>query len=689
MKELLKRLVNSPIALALLLAVITVAVLPPIVPRHKMRLINQFSAPNRLYAYYTEESDSSISDISLLRSSKTSITLESINKRLHYRDGLSADDYTKIYCPLPPPKRDDVFIEDLDGDTIKDILYITQAADSTFLIQRNTKSLEQESRYFLSDGGQIYYAFVRFFYFSDEIAYFSVLIKKGARQFETTIYSFDKKNKEIETIYSFDNIVRGFQLKEVNNRILFFARGKDYRGIYNLNVKTGICDSIIIDGNDMFSLFLTENSEILPYSYSLDHLIGHSENNLFYLDIDKLIAKGKIERHHIARKKDSESFRLKYIKDGTVLYTIHTQNEGRLYRYNINKNKTKRIRIKGKPLVKSLIYYGDIDNNGKKEIVYTNEKNASESYCILEEDRIYSDICVYPVGREDLHVGNCMKHDNSIIFQSPSNERILKYFKNPEYYKHWLWSSFIAFIIIFVGIFIQKIKEIRIYRKQQANSKILQLQLENVQRRIDPHFIFNSLNNLGSMILNGETDESYDYLSQVSGVLYKALRNRGVLMTIEDELNFCTSVLDTQCIRFKNRFEYEVYVDKEVNTETLLPSNILNSMTDNCIKHGFAGINYTGLISINIQHQRRGTLVIVEDNGKGRKAAQADKDQSKSTGTGLEICKHYVQLLNHERKTNKLSFKIIDLYTNDIAKGTRCEFYIPNDLSLDTDEKAK
>ena len=186
------------------------------------------------------------------------------------------------------------------------------------------------------------------------------------------------------------------------------------------------------------------------------------------------------------------------------------------------------------------------------------------------------------------------------------------------------------------------------------------------------------------MILQGETHKSYDYLSQVSGVLYKALRIKGILVSVEEELNFCTAVLDTQRIRFEDKFDYEVYVDKAVDTKTLLPSNILNNMADNCIKHGFSGINYTGIISIEILRRRHGITVVIEDNGKGRKAAQADKDQSKSTGTGLEICHHYVQLLNHDRKTNKLSFKIIDLYDKGNPKGTRCEFYVPDKLNLES-----
>ena len=132
-------------------------------------------------------------------------------------------------------------------------------------------------------------------------------------------------------------------------------------------------------------------------------------------------------------------------------------------------------------------------------------------------------------------------------------------------------------------------------------------------------------------------------------------------------------VLDTQRQCFKDKVDYEIFIDKEVDVNALILSNILNSMVDNCIKYGFANISYLGLITIELLKKTCGYLVAVEDNGKGKAASSVDKDQVKLTGTGLGICYQYVALLNMNRKINLLLFRILDLY-DDLSCGTRCEF---------------
>lgn len=677
MKSDLRRIFKSPIVISLIIAIVVILLIPPLVSRKIIHVSNSFLVHNRLEAYY-EDADSSVSFVSFLKYSRTSMHLESVGKRKNLIRGYTLNDYHKIFTPLKPPRRDDVLIEDVNSDGVQDIFYVDQVGDSAFLVHATVEDPEAKKNILISDHGEINYYFIRFFYFNDGQIYFTFFSKKGRKDYHSAVFSYCMETDKIESVFQLNRVFRGMQLPNYEDHILLYSKERSDVSFYDINVKDKSCDTIPLQGDDF--VFLFRNTEIFPYQYYSKNVFVRNANALYILDQNELINYDRIQKKLIAQKKGDEKFSIMYSKDNVVFYTKYTKSRSALFKYDFKTNKTKRIKIKGRPFVKTILYYGDLDDNGKCEIVFVNEKNAHESYCVFEEDRLYPNVCVYPVGRDDLDVKNCIVRDNKVFFQSQKMEQVISYRNNPNFYKHWLWVMLIGVFIVFTGYFVQKMKEMSLYRKQQSQSRILQLQLENVQRRIDPHFIFNSLNNLGAMILEGNSDESYDYLSQVSGVLYKALRNRGILVTVEEELNFCTSVLDTQQMRFKGRFDYDVFVEKEVDTSEMIPSNVLNNLVDNSIKHGFAGISYKGSISIEILKKEKGLLVVVEDNGKGRKVAHIDKDQSKSTGTGLDICYNYVALFNQNRKDNRLSFRIMDLYEGECATGTRCEFYVPNGL---------
>lgn len=681
LKEFLIKHSKSPIVMAIVLGVLLVIFMPPIVPKHKLHLNNNFSAPNRMYAYYAD-STGQLTDMSFIRKSTTSITLESDDNRLCNIRELSYEEYQNIYLPIPPPERDWVFIEDVNNDGAKEILYVSQEDDTTKLYISNNKLFETERVLTLPINGDLMYRFFRFYYFGDgDTLYFSLASKMDNRTFETGLYAYHYSTNTLECVFKSPTLLVGYQFDGFDEKVLLINKVKKTTTFTSVDLCTGISKSFVANPRDISMFYSRKNIQTYPYSFDDDMFMLHNGDSLFYADLNELFVNNKLERCFVDEiDKPKETLRLKYIYNNIVYFSLGDKHGSDLYRYNKLTQKTRQLWIKGNPIIGTIIYSGDLDSNGKNDIVFTDRTNASEAFCIYEEGS-YSDICRYPVDREKLKVANCAVQGNSVFFQSNGIEYVIRYSKNEEYYKHWIWCAVSFFVIMIVGLLLQKNTEIRAYKRREASSKIIHLQLENIQKRIDPHFIFNSLNNLGSLILEGKSNESYDYLSKVSSVLYKALRNRNILVTIEDELNFCTSVMDTQRQRFEGKFDYEIFIDKGVDVNCLMPSNILNSIADNCIKHGFAGVEYLGLITVEFLKQEQGILMTVEDNGKGFDAAQVDKDQTKSTGTGLAICYQYVNLFNQHRKSKLLYFKVINLYKdNKEPRGTRCEFFIPDDM---------
>jgi len=682
--KLLTKHLKSPPVLGILLGLLIALVSPPIVPPHISDKIDVERPSNCLDAYFydTPESDT-LSFVRLLRKSVCALEVDNDYRSILY---LAYDEYVNRYNLLAPPSRHWIHLSDLDGDLHQDVAFASSENDSNKLYVMDAKGLTLKSKVHLPIEGQLVINKTRYFKRdNDGLLYLLVVSKVGSARYTSALFSYDCVAQHLSKLYEFDGLAQSYNMRGYEDQLLFVVNAPTRFSFHFYDLEKRTSRYFFEPRHHASIPIATINEQVFPYENISDVLVLRDENwRLNLVDLKALFEEQRLSLRLFPNPvKGKSRMRLRYTLGGVIFYTI-SENKGDaiLYKYLPKEDQYQRIRQWGGASVGDVLFYGDIEGNGKKDIVYTDVRPGSEAICVQEEGRFY-DIVRHSVAREKLFVNNVvlaspellLLHSKGVLY------RLYKYHKHPKSYLNWLFYIGTVLLIWFVMFSIYQAKQNREYRLRENSNKILQLQLTNIQRRIDPHFIFNSLNNLGALILEGNSNESYDYLSKVSKVLYQALSSREILVSLEEELDFCTSVLDTQHLRFKGRFDYEVFIDKGVDMNIHIPSNILNSMTDNALKHGFSGIDYLGFITIEIFKQERGVLLIVEDNGQGREAALKAKDQVKSTGTGLSMCFQYVKLFNQKRKVNLLSFHIIDLYNDDnTAKGTRCEFYLPSDL---------
>jgi len=682
------RQVNLPIQVALAVGLVVILLMPPLLPRHVAVNLSYERPSNYLEAYYAETAEAdTLFFTRFLRTSLHSITIEDDYREYNRMKGYTSEDYYLRYNPLAPPRRDWVYIADLHGDAKKEIAYVSYDNDSNRLYIAGARSAHIQRSVYLPVHGKVFYNQLNYFQRpNDDLLYISVVTKLGSGLFSTTLFSYHFQDDELTSLFSEDHMFQSYMFHGFENYILLIE-----------NLSTTVFYGIAYDLDHQASFrfefpkvcpdnFVTShiNTQTYPYDDKNHHLFFRdAERQLYFVDLDSLFVHHKMVKEKIPyHYSDERPWRIRFANEEVLICTQTDKAKGNtLVKYCFENRKFKKIKQFRGASVGDVVYYGDIDKNGQNDVVYIDMRLGQESVCLQEEGRFF-DVLRFPLSRERLSIKNAVLLNKSLIFHSKGIQHRLKHYgRNPLLYLRWLVYLLILALAYFIGFVIKQTRENRHLRQSEVDSQILQLQLENIQKRIDPHFIFNSLNNLGALILEGKTNDSYDYLSKVSGVLYKALRNRNVLITIDEELSFCTSVLETQRQRFGYKFDYELFVDKGIDLQSKLPSNILNSMVDNCIKHAFADIAYSGMINIEVLKEKEGFTVVVEDNGKGRSAAKAAKDKHQSTGTGLDICYQYVELFNFGRKMNFLSFVIEDLYTADQKpSGTRCLFYVPNDL---------
>ncbi|MCB2222332.1 MAG: histidine kinase [Bacteroidetes bacterium] len=226
------------------------------------------------------------------------------------------------------------------------------------------------------------------------------------------------------------------------------------------------------------------------------------------------------------------------------------------------------------------------------------------------------------------------------------------------------------------GIVWINIKRKRQRMKEDTERQISELQLKTIRSQMDPHFTFNALNTISSVIYKENKEKAYRYFTKFAKLVRSSLEvSDKISRSLHEEVEFTLNYLDLEKIRFQKDFSYDLTIDPAVDQEILVPKMIIQNYVENAVKHGLKHKNNNRQLKISILDQTHTLKIIIEDNGVGRKVA-SEKDQF-STGKGLEIMQNIYDLyfrLYHK----KILQTIEDLYSPDgKPAGTRVVLKIP------------
>ncbi len=225
----------------------------------------------------------------------------------------------------------------------------------------------------------------------------------------------------------------------------------------------------------------------------------------------------------------------------------------------------------------------------------------------------------------------------------------------------------------------------RINRKRVETARLqaesYKMQLSSVISQLDPHFTFNAVSSIGSLIMKGEKEKAYSYLLKLSGLLRSVLTDSSLLLKpIREEVEFVTRFLDLQKLRYSNRFDYSIKVAEDVDQNILVPKMILQSIVENAVKHGIENKKDIGVIEIEVNKVRNGNEFVVRDNGIGRKAAS--ELNSDGAGLGLRNIISGMEMMN-KVNSEKAALTFIDLYDNGEPSGTEVHGFLPENYNFD------
>jgi len=212
---------------------------------------------------------------------------------------------------------------------------------------------------------------------------------------------------------------------------------------------------------------------------------------------------------------------------------------------------------------------------------------------------------------------------------------------------------------------------------QAANRQIGDLKLMALRAAMNPHFIFNTLNSIQYYIMENDQRNAVNYLSTFSKLIRGILSNSvNTRIKLVDEFQMLRHYVQLEQMRFENKFEFELYVDNDLDVENIeIPSMLIQPYVENAILHGLTTKYGAGKLKISAREAAGGILFEIEDDGIGRKAAREvqDKNTSKHKSFGTTLTEERLKLINSQRN---VSFEIIDLEEGGQAAGTRVKIWV-------------
>jgi len=199
---------------------------------------------------------------------------------------------------------------------------------------------------------------------------------------------------------------------------------------------------------------------------------------------------------------------------------------------------------------------------------------------------------------------------------------------------------------------------------------------------MNPHFIFNAMNSIQSLIVSRNNEAARKYLNRFSKLMRTILENsQKSTVKLNEELNSLMLYLEIEQLRFEHNFKYIINIDEKINCDDInLPPMLIQPLIENAIQHGLLPLDSKdGLLQLNFDLIGGDSLKItIKDNGIGRaKSAEINKKRFNHVSTGMKNIQERILLLKKIYK-GKINFKVIDIIDENYnGAGTIVEIILP------------
>ncbi|WCO03172.1 sensor histidine kinase [Psychroserpens ponticola] len=205
--------------------------------------------------------------------------------------------------------------------------------------------------------------------------------------------------------------------------------------------------------------------------------------------------------------------------------------------------------------------------------------------------------------------------------------------------------------------------------KENAQLSLIakQAQLDNLSAQLNPHFLFNSLNSIKSLVIENPkvARRAIDLLSDLlRSSLYE--KDKG-LISIKNELALVYDYIELEKMRFEERLQLEITIDKTLN-RFKIPTLSIQLLVENAIKHGIDLIVKGGIINLVIKKQQGFIEIIVTNPGK--------INNKKTIGLGLKNLQERLAI----QYKNNADFSLTELNKNEVEAKIKIPFTVNENI---------
>lgn len=227
---------------------------------------------------------------------------------------------------------------------------------------------------------------------------------------------------------------------------------------------------------------------------------------------------------------------------------------------------------------------------------------------------------------------------------------------NPSWMKHFPFAEITFWCSIAGGYFIRTLNRLReqeqstarlALEKSQLEAGLKQAQLDVLRARLNPHFLFNSLQNI-SVMTKQDPQTASRMLTRLGDLLRAVLRNDSEPEhTLLQEVDLTRAYVALEQMRFGDRLEVKFSLAPEVQS-AMVPCFILQPIIENAVIHGLGGVRKGGVIAVTASRNASELELLVKDNGIGL----PDGDLSKiKIGVGVGSTRERLATMYPDRQT--------------------------------------
>jgi len=181
----------------------------------------------------------------------------------------------------------------------------------------------------------------------------------------------------------------------------------------------------------------------------------------------------------------------------------------------------------------------------------------------------------------------------------------------------WVEVLIYAASVMVVGIELKIFNGVRLQIKLEEQERLLlQARMEALQNQINPHFLFNTLNTVSSLV-RFDPDKARELILKLATILRRLLHSTDAFVPLREEVEFIDNYLDIEVVRF-GRDKLQVVKELDPGSlDVMVPSMLLQPLVENSIKHGLSSKVEGGSIYLRSRMGDSGLVIEVEDDGVG------------------------------------------------------------------------